>query len=117
MMGGYRWIAWLTCRHDGMTHAVSHEDLRSGIQLRTHGYRSLCGLNVIPHSDVKPVGPFCAQCRAFLGPSALATAHRASVYRPPWVLSAQSSPARRRSPSGEEQRHSDSAELPDSAQS
>lgn len=60
--------AWMTCRRDGLTHAVSNADLGSTIRMHMRIYRSLCGTMIVPRPAAEPMGPFCPYCRALSRP-------------------------------------------------
>ncbi|HEY1967245.1 MAG TPA: hypothetical protein VGH89_04820 [Pseudonocardia sp.] len=59
-----RWLAWMTCRRDGLSHAVSDRSLSIGLRTRCRVYRSLCGGLVFPRPANAPVGRHCVYCAA-----------------------------------------------------
>lgn len=59
-------VTWFTCGSENIDHAISEDDVITGMADGSGQYAALCGATVCVASMVSPPGPRCASCQAAL---------------------------------------------------
>lgn len=57
-------VTWFTCSFENIDHAISEDDVTTGISLGTGQYAALCGATVCAAPMICPPGRRCALCEA-----------------------------------------------------
>lgn len=59
-------VTWFTCGSENIDHAISEDDVITGMSGGSGRYAALCGTTVCVASMVSPPGRRCASCQAAL---------------------------------------------------
>lgn len=57
-------VTWFTCGSENIDHAISEDDIATGISAGSGRYKALCGATVCVASMVCPPGRRCPSCEA-----------------------------------------------------
>lgn len=60
------WMVWVTCAVDGIDHAVTDENMSTGVNAGRGHYTAVCGDSVVPAALTAPPGQACSRCAAVL---------------------------------------------------
>jgi len=74
------WLSWMSCLHDGLDHAVTDEELTSGLHRDNGVYQAICGHTVTPQAMISAPGRSCTTCRTTLD-AQLRPAHKQAWWR------------------------------------